>query len=278
MPDERRKAIGEPAGRPPRSLFRRFGPHTRPRQPVLARRGHRRVPEGRLGRKHTEWYDLSMAHESSERRPVQERARRTRARILDLAAAEFARAGYDGASLNGIVRKSGLTKGAFYFHFRSKEDLALAVFRAKQAELVSGIRKAARPGDDALAQLRAMLRARARLLTEEPSLRCFLRIASDLGLKFGPGSEFAQTYEVPIRTFTGVVRRGQREGGIRRSLKPRAAAQAIFSALLGADELTKMLSGGADLRRRTDDWMEVMLVGLRAPEPRSSRPRRVPRS
>src|SRR6266508_3236138 len=77
--------------------------------------------------------------------PVTDRGEATRRRILDVAARSFAEHGFRGNSLNDIVRESGLTKGAFYFHFPSKEALALAVFQDKQelwlgrtAEAMSG--------------------------------------------------------------------------------------------------------------------------------------------
>ena len=57
----------------------------------------------------------------------QERARRTRAAIVESAAIEFARRGYGAASVNAILEHSGATKGAMYFHFDSKEELARAV-------------------------------------------------------------------------------------------------------------------------------------------------------
>ncbi len=57
----------------------------------------------------------------------QERARRTRAAIVESAAAEFAKRGFAAASINLILEHSGATKGAMYFHFKSKEDLARAV-------------------------------------------------------------------------------------------------------------------------------------------------------
>ncbi|TSD96571.1 TetR/AcrR family transcriptional regulator [Skermania sp. ID1734] len=57
----------------------------------------------------------------------QERARRTRAAIVKSAAAEFAKSGYAAASLARILEGSNATKGAMYFHFDSKEDLARAV-------------------------------------------------------------------------------------------------------------------------------------------------------
>ncbi len=59
--------------------------------------------------------------------PQQERARRTRAAIVESAAAEFSKRGYAAASINAILEHSNATKGAMYFHFDSKEDLARAV-------------------------------------------------------------------------------------------------------------------------------------------------------
>jgi AcrR family transcriptional regulator len=58
---------------------------------------------------------------------VRERTRRTRRRLLVAAAALIDEAGYRGASLSDILAAAGLTKGALYFHFRSKYALAEAV-------------------------------------------------------------------------------------------------------------------------------------------------------
>lgn len=58
---------------------------------------------------------------------VRERTRRTRRRLLLAAAASFDEAGYRGASLSDILAAAGLTKGALYFHFRSKYALAEAL-------------------------------------------------------------------------------------------------------------------------------------------------------
>ncbi|HYQ63349.1 TetR/AcrR family transcriptional regulator [Actinophytocola sp.] len=51
-----------------------------------------------------------------------------RARILDAAAEAFMRAGYASATIDDIAREVGATKGLIYYHFRSKFDLALAVY------------------------------------------------------------------------------------------------------------------------------------------------------
>src|SRR3954466_10350039 len=55
----------------------------------------------------------------------------TRQRILEAAGRRFKRDGIDGAGLATVMADAGLTNGAFYAHFSSKEDLVANVL-AKQ--------------------------------------------------------------------------------------------------------------------------------------------------
>ena len=57
-----------------------------------------------------------------ERLPAEERAR-----PLDVAASEFARHGYEEASLNRILKEAGMSKGALYYYFTDKDDLFATV-------------------------------------------------------------------------------------------------------------------------------------------------------
>ena len=72
------------------------------------------------------------------------RADATRLQILRAAANQFARRPYSLVSLDDILAEAEVTKGAMYFHFRSKHALALAVIdeqsssgRAAVQELVA---------------------------------------------------------------------------------------------------------------------------------------------
>ncbi|MCX4984272.1 ScbR family autoregulator-binding transcription factor [Streptomyces sp. NBC_00572] len=64
----------------------------------------------------------------------QARAIRTRRAILESAAAVFAERGYERTTIGEILVRAGVTKGALYFHFASKEDLALGVLDAQMLD------------------------------------------------------------------------------------------------------------------------------------------------
>lgn len=54
---------------------------------------------------------------------------RTRRRILDAASRVFREQGYVGAGVDALMQEAGLTAGAFYAHFDSKEHLFTEVIR-----------------------------------------------------------------------------------------------------------------------------------------------------
>jgi AcrR family transcriptional regulator len=73
------------------------------------------------------------------------RIKETQARLLDAAEEVFVRDGYEGAQLDEIATAAGRSKGAVYTHFKSKEDLFLALFehrtRSHIERLTNSLRK-----------------------------------------------------------------------------------------------------------------------------------------
>ncbi len=58
---------------------------------------------------------------------MQQRSEETRARILEAAVKQFSIRGYNKASVDNICEQAGVSKGAFYHHFETKQDLFLAL-------------------------------------------------------------------------------------------------------------------------------------------------------
>lgn len=72
--------------------------------------------------------DLSVA--SCGKQP---RAHLTRKQLVDAAREIFARDGFEQARLEDIAAQAGKTRGAFYAHFRDKEDVFFAIFEEDMA-------------------------------------------------------------------------------------------------------------------------------------------------
>ncbi|MFI0451273.1 TetR/AcrR family transcriptional regulator [Actinomadura sp. 6N118] len=77
----------------------------------------------------------------------------TRQRIIETAGRRFKRDGIDGSGVSTLMKDAGLTNGAFYTHFTSKDDLvATAVADQLQAQNENIVEQAA-PGQAGLEQI-----------------------------------------------------------------------------------------------------------------------------
>jgi AcrR family transcriptional regulator len=101
----------------------------------------------------------------TEERPDAERKVRVlkapavrRAELVDRAQALFLSRGYDRTTINDVIAAAGLSKGAFYHHFRSKEDLLEAIadrFARESLGFIAGLQADAAAG--ALERLNLLL-------------------------------------------------------------------------------------------------------------------------
>ncbi|BBZ38002.1 TetR/AcrR family transcriptional regulator [Mycobacterium conspicuum] len=83
-----------------------------------------------------------------------------RAELLDRASALFVQHGYDNVSLNDLIAAAGVSKGAFYHWFSSKDELITALAeRGGRAQLAAIEEALAASRGTALDRLNALLRA-----------------------------------------------------------------------------------------------------------------------
>src|SRR5437667_7411753 len=69
----------------------------------------------------------------------QDKRQANRARILQAARTVFAQRGYHGATIEEIAGEAGLSNGAVYYNFASKEDLFFALLDDWRAELLTDL-------------------------------------------------------------------------------------------------------------------------------------------
>lgn len=83
-----------------------------------------------------------------------ERSETTIGELLDAAEALFTEQGYSATSIEDIVRRAGVTRGALYHHFDSKATLFEAVFERQQRKLVESQIRQLADERDVWAQIR----------------------------------------------------------------------------------------------------------------------------
>lgn len=194
----------------------------------------------------------------------QERARRTRAALVESAAVEFARRGYSAASVNTILEGSHTTKGAMYFHFQSKEDLARAVLQAgvdQFTELTS--RWSGRVDLDPFVVLHALIRDLAAMFNTSVIAQAEFRLIIEPefypDVQSGGSSVWGRTaYELAVRAQeAGLFRDGGDPGKFTRVLAAALAGQRYMADLTALD-------GG--LGDRFEESLEVVLDAMASPE------------
>jgi len=81
---------------------------------------------------------------------------RTRERVVEAAARLFRRYGYNGVGIDDIMAAAGLTRGGFYAHFRSKQELFAATL-GEELELARRLRRGEGDADQPSASARALI-------------------------------------------------------------------------------------------------------------------------
>ncbi len=90
----------------------------------------------------------------SARRTQGERRAATRAALIAAGRELFAAKGFAGAGREEIVEQAGVTRGAMYHHFASKEALFQAVYEEVEEEVLVRLMAAAAPAGDPKEMLR----------------------------------------------------------------------------------------------------------------------------
>jgi AcrR family transcriptional regulator len=95
------------------------------------------------------------------------RGRATRERVLECAFELFGSRGYEKTSIEAVLERSGVARGALYHHFSSKAELFDAVLEKVMAQITAVVDEAAGESTDPLEQMRAGARAWLELARDE---------------------------------------------------------------------------------------------------------------
>ncbi|MEV7200542.1 ScbR family autoregulator-binding transcription factor [Streptomyces griseoluteus] len=192
---------------------------------------------------------------------LQERARATRRSLLEAAASLFAERGYAGTSVNDISSRSGRTSGAVYFHYASKEGIALAVVRDRFAtwpELTARYTNDTVPPMDRLVALSYDI---AKALAEDPVTRGGARLWAEREVI---NATLPDPFALWTAAATRLLAQARATGHLAPHIRPAPTARALVRAFFGLCSLTEALEGTATITARLAEWWHLTLPSLQA--------------
>jgi TetR/AcrR family transcriptional regulator, transcriptional repressor for nem operon len=188
---------------------------------------------------------------------------RTRERLLQAASREIYRSGFQSTGLNTILASAGVTKGALYYHFKSKEALGYAVVDEVIAENVRDrwVRPLQRCNDP-IDALIGIAQGHS-VLPEDVRGGCALNnLAQEMSpLHAGFRKRLARVFEAWRGAVASALREGQAHGRVRRDVEPAEAAGFLVAMFQGYASLGKNAQDPKVLKagiRNIVDWLRSL--------------------
>ncbi|MFI5671151.1 ScbR family autoregulator-binding transcription factor [Streptomyces sp. NPDC051704] len=186
----------------------------------------------------------------------QVRAIRTRQAILSAAAKIFEEHGYQAATISQILGEAGVTKGALYFHFQSKEDLAQGVLAEQDQQLIVPDRASK------VQEIVDVVMLHAHRLQTDSMVRAGVRLSMDqLAQGLDRSGPFLRWGEVG----TSLLERAQAQGELLPHVVVPETADVIVGSFAGIQSMSQAICDYGDLVARVSALMRHLLPSIVVP-------------
>jgi AcrR family transcriptional regulator len=186
---------------------------------------------------------------------LQARAEATRRKIIETAIELFDELGYGETGLADVLQRAGVSKGAFYYHFDSKEAVAKAIideFDARAELCVQANFDPAAPTLDGIIKSTFAVQA---LMHRDPAVQVGQMLSQALSQVSSAGSRI---YSGWTERVAEMVRAVARAGGIRPGIDLLDVADAVWAGVLGS-QLVSAACGDDPYPRLARSWRVLVL-------------------
>jgi AcrR family transcriptional regulator len=182
--------------------------------------------------------------------------------LVRSAAELFDRNGFSGTTLAEVSSSAGVTKGAFYFHFASKDELGGAIQVEACALLRSAVYRVATSRRPALQSVVDLTHGLARWLRDEPLVRASFRTARECGHRGAPFLDFYVEWQAALEA---LLRAAGEHGELAGGVAPEHALTLVLTVSAGLEMLWWTgIRRGSMTDSLTALW-SMVLPGLAAP-------------
>lgn len=161
------------------------------------------------------------------------KAQRTREALVQAASELFVEQGLSGPSLDAICARAGFTRGAFYVHFRSRDELIAAVVEQAMGGFIDGVIASGEAGGDLPTIVRTFAAA---MRSGVFPLTGHMRAHQVLEACLRSPTLHAKYLELLARArerLSATLARSQQAGVVRDDVDPAAMAQMLLALVLG---------------------------------------------
>lgn len=199
-------------------------------------------------------------------RRTKDEAAVTRSAVLKAALAVFSRKGYAAATLEDIAKAADVTRGAIYWHFKSKADLYNTLTGELSARGADLVQQAVAEGGTLLEILRRIFVRQCTLIEEDREARAVMELAlsrtgSDPEVEAGRKKQI-EAGSALIEGIAGAMQQGIIQGVLRSDLVPADMARAFLAFENGAIQLWLTSPKSFSLKQSAESFAEILISGL----------------
>ncbi len=184
----------------------------------------------------------------------------TREALIQAAMDAFAKEGLEAPSLDAICERAGYTRGAFYVHFRDRDDLVVAVMERVTGLLLDSLIATGDAALDLERTVRTFAEAVAAGAYPVPGSVRSYQILQACARSETIRERYVATLNEAVRRVTHVVELGQRAGSVRACLDPAQVANLLVALVLSVQTLREV-AYPFDVRLACETLLDMVRAG-----------------
>jgi TetR/AcrR family transcriptional regulator, acrAB operon repressor len=201
-------------------------------------------------------------------RRTKEEAAVTRATLMKTALAVFSTKGYAAATLDDVAKAAKVTRGAIYWHFKSKADLYNTLIQEFSARGAALVQQAVAEGGTLIEILRRVFIRQCALIEEDKEARAVMELAlfkTGLAPELQPGRKKQLEAGTALVTgLTDAMRQGIAQGILRSDLDPADMARGFLAFENGAIQLWLASPKSFSLTASAESFADILIAGLQS--------------
>lgn len=199
-------------------------------------------------------------------RRTKEEAAVTRATLLKTALAVFSAKGYAATTLDDVAKAAKVTRGAIYWHFKSKADLYNTLVEEFSVRGAAVVQQAIAEGGSLIEILRRVFIRQCALIEDDKEARAVMELALfktglDPELRAGRKKQ-VEAGNALLEGIAGAMQQGIAQGILRNDIDPADMARAFLAFENGVIQLWLTTPKSFSLKQGAESFADILIAGL----------------